>query len=308
MTTKFCSVRKKKVQTLLGVIISALLQERRLNQASLAAHLNVIDSNLSQRLRIGTMTQEMLKQTGDFFDVNLLDLIVRHEKGETIEDFMAEKNCETVGAGLFLSDEEVKEVIKNQTKSHEQLMADFHALVGQIRTWLEDDRQKSLRQEELINLLMEERAEYKAKKKYHQMEKPTTLQILEALNEFYRCLSSDLDNNKKSDRIQCIFKGTPQEFEFPKVPDLIDTSITYNQVFIYRTLFLISNEKNELEIHLDFKGVRASLREKFTFKDIIVSNSYSEWHILDDISIENNQILFKHSYNQNAHRIVLDFS
>jgi hypothetical protein len=140
------------------------------------------------------------------------------------------------------------------------------------------------------------------------MEKPTTLQIFEALNKFYKSLSSDLTNNKKSDRIQCIFKYTPQDFEFHKVPDLLDTSVTNNQVFIYRTLCLLSNEKNELEIHLDFKGVRASLREKFIFENKIVPNSYSEWHILDDVSIKNNQLIFKHSHAQKAHKIILDFS
>jgi transcriptional regulator with XRE-family HTH domain len=165
MTTLICTVSKKTVQTPLGIIIRALLKEKRLNQADLAAALDITDSNLSQRLRIGTMTQDLLKQTGEFFEVNLMDLIDRYEKGEKVEDLLAEKKRDTVGVGLFLSDEEVKEVIKNQTKSHKQLMAEFHSLVGQMRTWLEHDRQKSLRQEELINLLMEERAEYKAKKK-----------------------------------------------------------------------------------------------------------------------------------------------
>jgi hypothetical protein len=108
----------------------------------------------------------MLKQTGEYFGANLMDLMNRLEKGESIDSII--ENTErklTESIELELSPEEVKEVLLNAKRDQEELKEEFHQLVAQVKTWIQHDLEKSRRQEDLINMLLEERAEYRAKKK-----------------------------------------------------------------------------------------------------------------------------------------------
>lgn len=166
MTTEICSVSNTKVNTPLGIVVKALLEKRGMRQGVLADKLEMTDSNLSQRLRAGTMSQESIIRINNLFNVNLLHLINRFESGIPIEEVLATKSTDQfVNVELELTPEEVKEVMLNQQKSKEELNAKFNELVGQIKTWIDHDQERMRKQEEIINMLMEERAEYKSKKK-----------------------------------------------------------------------------------------------------------------------------------------------
>jgi transcriptional regulator with XRE-family HTH domain len=150
----------------LRIVVSALLNQRKMTQNELARELDTTTSNLSTRLKVGSMKSGMIKKISEFFDVDILDFIRRYESGESIQEILntpEKKILESIE--LELSPEEVKEVLLNAKRDQEELKEEFHQLVAQVKTWIQHDLEKSRRQEELINMLLEERAEYKAKKK-----------------------------------------------------------------------------------------------------------------------------------------------
>lgn len=149
-----------------SAVLLAFMDYKGLSQRKFAEKIDSKPANFNKRVAAGSMRADMILKINETFGIDLLSMVNRVLAGESVDSVVKNAQAKQKENIEFeLSAEEVKEVIMNQTKSHEELMAEFHALVGQMRTWLEHDRQKSLRQEELINLLMEERAEYKAKKK-----------------------------------------------------------------------------------------------------------------------------------------------
>ena len=137
-----------------------------MQQMELADILDTTSSNLTQRLKAGSMTAEMHKKIDEHFGVNTFDLVRRYEEGEPIESILQNLNpTNKVAIDVELSPEEVKEIVANQGKTMKELQAQLDQLMGQIKTWIQHDIEKSMKQEQLINTLLEERAEYKGKKK-----------------------------------------------------------------------------------------------------------------------------------------------
>lgn len=163
--TEICGVEKKDPQNPLRIVVKALLKDKGMNQKDLADYLETEDANLSQRLLRGSMTTKMLGQLNELFGVDVLNLASQVRSGVPIEKALIKKNSGNVEIDFHLSPEEVKEVMMNQNKTIAELQQKIDLLVGQIATWIEHDVQKAHRQDEIINTLMEERAEYKSKKK-----------------------------------------------------------------------------------------------------------------------------------------------
>jgi DNA-binding Xre family transcriptional regulator len=150
----------------ISAVILGLLNQRKMTQNELAKEIGTAKSNLSSRLKAGSMKSSMLRSIGEFFKVDIIDMIRRYEAGESLQTILNEPEKKVLEKIDFqLSNEEVKVVLLNQSKSQEELLEQFDQLVGQIKTWIQHDLEKSRRQDELINMLLEERAEYKEKKK-----------------------------------------------------------------------------------------------------------------------------------------------
>jgi transcriptional regulator with XRE-family HTH domain len=163
--TQICFVEKKNPENPLRQVVKALLKERSVSQKELADYLDTEDANLSQRLLRGSMTSKMIGKVNEYFAVDVLSLTTRVRNGEPIEDVLKNKQGSKVEIDFTLSPEEAKEIIANQGKSMKELQAQLDQLMGQIKTWIQHDVEKSLKQEQLINTLLEERAEYKSGKK-----------------------------------------------------------------------------------------------------------------------------------------------
>lgn len=163
--TQICFVEKKNPENPLRQVVKALLKERSVSQKELADYLDTEDANLSQRLLRGSMTSKMIGKVNEFFAVDVLRMATRVRNGEPIEEVLKNKNGSKVEIDFTLSPEEAKEIIANQGKSMKELQNQLDQLMGQIKTWIQHDIEKSMKQEQLINTLMEERAEYKSKKK-----------------------------------------------------------------------------------------------------------------------------------------------
>lgn len=150
----------------LKTVITAILNQRKMTQNELARELDTTTSNLSSRLKVGSMKSSMIKRISEILKVDLLDMIQRHEQGESLQSILEKPNSKSLEIiELSLTPDEVREALLYTKKEQEELKQDFQQLIGQIKTWIQHDVQKALRQEELINMLLEERADYKAKKK-----------------------------------------------------------------------------------------------------------------------------------------------
>lgn len=163
--TQFCFVNTKKKETPIEVVIKALLKQERMQQIDLADILETTPANLSQRLKAGRMTAEMHKRIDEHFNINTFELVRRYEEGESLESILQNLNPSAKRAiDVELSPDEVKEIVANQGKTMKELQNQLDQLMGQIKTWIQHDIEKSMKQEQLINTLLEERAEYKSKK------------------------------------------------------------------------------------------------------------------------------------------------
>lgn len=163
---EFCYIMAEKKENSLTAVLVALLNKKKMTQKELAYALDTTPSNLSARLKAGSMTSKMMRAISKILGEDLVALIVRHEAGESVESILDNKEPKLSESIEFeLTTDEVKEVLLNAKKDQDQLKQEFNQLVGQIKTWIQHDLEKSRRQEELINMLLEERAEYKAKKK-----------------------------------------------------------------------------------------------------------------------------------------------
>jgi transcriptional regulator with XRE-family HTH domain len=150
----------------LKTVILAVLNQKKMTQNELARRLDTASSNISARMKAGSMKSKMIKSISEILEVDLLDMIKRHEQGESINSILEKPSGKPLESiDLQLTPEEVREVLLNTKRDQDELKKDFQQLIGQLKTWIQHDVQKAIRQEELINLLMEERAEYKAKKK-----------------------------------------------------------------------------------------------------------------------------------------------
>lgn len=163
--TEICEVEKKDPQNPLRIVVKALMKDKGMNQKDLADYLETEDANLSQRLLRGSMTTKMLGQLSELFQTDVLNLISQVRSGVPVEQALKNRNGGKVEIDFQLSPEEVKEVMINQSKTISELQQKIDLLVGQIATWIEHDVQKAHRQDEIINTLMEERAEYRKLKK-----------------------------------------------------------------------------------------------------------------------------------------------
>ena len=164
--TDFCSIMTSESNNSLTAVILALLNKKKMKQADLADLLNTTGSNLSARLKAGSMKSSMLKKIGEILEADIIQLMNRYEQGEPLQSVIDEPYQEYLTQiELKLTPEEVKQVMINQQKSQEEIQEQFNQLVSQIKTWIQHDQEKMRQQQEIINMLMEERAEYKIKGK-----------------------------------------------------------------------------------------------------------------------------------------------
>lgn len=112
------------------------------------------------------MRSDMIIAVNKALEIDLLSMVDRFQNGESLDSIMKNADSKSLESIEFeLTPDEIKEVLLNAKKDQEQLKQEFNQLVGQIKTWIQHDLEKSRRQDELINMLLEERAEYKTKKK-----------------------------------------------------------------------------------------------------------------------------------------------
>jgi len=163
---EFCYTMTEIKENSLTAVVVALLNKKKMTQKELAYALDTTPSNLSARLKAGSMTSKMMRAVSKILGEDLIGLTVRHESGESIDSILENQEPKlSESIELELSPEEVKEVLLNAKRDQEELKEEFHQLVAQVKTWIQHDLEKSRRQEDLINMLLEERAEYRAKKK-----------------------------------------------------------------------------------------------------------------------------------------------
>lgn len=146
-------------------VLLRLLDEHKMRQYELAPILQTSEANVSLRIKTGSMKVKMIQAIDKHFKVDFMSMVNRYQSGESLDSIFNPISNKSVEVDFQLTPEEVKQVIMNQGKTIQELRQTVEQLVGQISTWIEHDVQKSLKQEEIINTLMEERAEYKSKKK-----------------------------------------------------------------------------------------------------------------------------------------------
>lgn len=163
---EFCGIMTSESNNSLTAVILALLNKKKMKQADLADLLNTTGSNLSARLKAGSMKSSMLKKIGEILEADIIQLMNRYEHGESLHSVIEEQPIEILSQiELKLTPEEVKQVMINQQKSQEELQDQFNQLVSQIKTWIQHDQEKMRKQDEIINMLMDERSAYKSKSK-----------------------------------------------------------------------------------------------------------------------------------------------
>jgi predicted XRE-type DNA-binding protein len=159
-------LQKEKRKEALRTVLLAYMDYKGLSQRRIAEMIGSKPANFNKRVIAGSMRSDMIIEINRVLEIDLLSMVDRYQNGESLDSIMKNADSRPIESiELELSPEEVKEVLLNAKRDQEELKEEFHQLVAQVKTWIQHDLEKSRRQEELINMLLEERAEFKKKLK-----------------------------------------------------------------------------------------------------------------------------------------------
>ncbi len=134
---KYGAKRKDAFKT----VVLALLDAKRISQRELAIELDTSPSNLNQRIIAGSMRPDMILRFNDYLDVDLLNMVSKFEKGETMHLILKEEldPLKHYKRRESISYHELKELIETQGKAIKLLADQVQTLTTQINIWMEKD-------------------------------------------------------------------------------------------------------------------------------------------------------------------------
>jgi plasmid maintenance system antidote protein VapI len=134
---KYGARRKDAFKT----VVLALLDAKRISQRELAIELDTSPSNLNQRILAGSMRPDMILRFNDYLDVDLLNMVSKFEKGESIPLILKEEldPLKHYKRRESISSHELKELLENQANEIKLLTKQVQTLTAQINILLEKD-------------------------------------------------------------------------------------------------------------------------------------------------------------------------